>query len=129
RLPTPRTRFRNRCRTEVASTKPCARGDQLERIRDTLAPYRHVRNIGKYHMHAHDALKRGAGGLQHMLHIAERCSNLFGDRPMIALTGLRIDRTHAREEYVVADANTWDMRQVGVAGYIELRIPRLNHGA
>jgi len=66
-------------------------------------------NIGQNHMYAHDALKRRAGGFQHMSHIGKGRSDLLGNRAMIALTGPWIDRTHARQEYVVADADTGNM--------------------
>src|SRR5215468_7610320 len=105
----PRTRFRNRCRTEAASTRPCAPAGQPERIRGTRDPSPPYGKYRQNHVYAHDPLKRRAGGFQHMLHVGKGRSDLLGNRAVIALTGPWIDRTHPRQEYVVADADTGNM--------------------
>jgi hypothetical protein len=51
-------------------------------------------------------------GLQHVLHVGQGRAHLLGNRPVAALAGLRIDRDHAREEDVVADADAGNVRQV-----------------
>jgi hypothetical protein len=50
-------------------------------------------------MHAQNAFKRRANGLQHVPYIGQCYANLFGNRPVAALTGLRIDRHHLRGQH------------------------------
>ena len=45
---------------------------------------------------------------------------------MVALTGLGIDRPHPRQEYVWADADTGNVRQIGTARDVETRILRFD---
>jgi hypothetical protein len=47
-----------------------------------------------------------------VLHVGQGRAHLLGNRPVAALAGLRIDRDHAREEDVVADADAGNVRQV-----------------
>ena len=84
---------------------------------------RHVRDVGQHDVHAHDACERKTGRFQHMPHVDEGRADLIRNRSMVALAGARINRTHAREEDVVADADAGNMRQVGAARDVEARIP------
>src|SRR6516164_3500407 len=56
-------------------------------------------------MHLHEAIERGAGGLQQQFQIAENEMGLAGERAVAALAGFRVDRQHAGAEDQPAGAD------------------------
>src|SRR4051794_22762380 len=85
--------------------------------------------IGEHDGCLYDAVEAGAGGFEHVPHIAQRLADLLGNRAEIASPGDRVHRPHPRQEDVVADPDARRVRQVGIARDIELRVRWLDYAA
>ena len=124
--PRPRTRFRNRFQTAAASTRPSERADRSERIPDRPDPFPQSRR----HRREPHAPLRPAPVMNRRTpacaHVRKNGSDLISDGPMKPLASLRINRNHARQKYIVADADARDVRQVGVARRVEMGISWLD---